>query len=180
MEELYFVTGNKSKYNEVKEIFGKEIERLDLNLDEVQSGDIYEISREKARKAYEISGRTVVVEDIGFYLECLNKFPGPLIKFFISSIGIDGIYSLVKKYKDNTAIVRCVVCYFDGKEFHFFTGDLRGKVVSPKGKNNFGFDPIFQPDKSKKTLAEMKKEEKNEISHRAIAWNKFKEFLDKK
>ncbi|MCR4327400.1 MAG: RdgB/HAM1 family non-canonical purine NTP pyrophosphatase [Nanoarchaeota archaeon] len=177
-EKIHFVTGNKSKYNEVKELL-EDVVRVDLNLSEIQSGDIYEVTREKARTAYEIVKRPVVVEDIGFYLECLNKFPGPLIKFFISSIGSGGIYDLVKNYKDKTAIVRCVVAYFDGKEFHFFTGDIRGKVVSPRGKDNFGFDPIFQPDGKKKTFSEMGKE-KNKISHRRIAWGKLKSFLENK
>ena len=178
MKEVYFVTGNRDKYSEVNEIMGEKMNHVDLNLTEIQSGDIYEITKDKVKRAYEILGRPVVVEDIGFYLECLNKFPGPLIKFFISSIGIDGIYELVKNYKEKTAIVRCVVCYFDGNELHFFTGDVRGKIISPKGKENFGFDPIFQPDGKKKTLSQMGKEKHN-VSQRGIAWRKFKDFLEK-
>ena len=179
MEGPYFVTGNKNKYNEVNEILNGRVKFAEMDLVEIQSGDIYEIVKHKAKEAYGILKKSVLVEDISLYLECLNKFPGPFIKFMISSIGPEGIYNLVKNYKEKTAIVRCVVCHFDGKEFKFFTGDVKGKIVSPKGKNGWGFDPIFMPDGKKKTFSQMKKADKNKISHRGVVWNKFKEFLEK-
>ncbi|MBU2612149.1 MAG: RdgB/HAM1 family non-canonical purine NTP pyrophosphatase [Nanoarchaeota archaeon] len=179
MEELYFVTGNKEKCKEVNKILKGKIKFANLNLNEIQSGEIYEIVKHKAKEAYKILGEKVVVEDISLYLECLNRFPGPFVKFMIASIGSEGIYKMVKNYREKTAVVRCVVCHFDGKEFKFFTGDVKGKIVSPKGKNGWGFDPIFMPDGKKKTFSQMKKSEKNEISHRAIALRKFKTFLEK-
>ena len=65
--------------------------------------------------------------------------------------------------------------HFDGKNFSFFTGEVKGKTVSPKGKSNFGFDPIFQPNGYTKPYGELKN--KNKISHRAIAWKKFEKFI---
>ena len=56
---------------------------------------------------------------------------------------------------------------------------MNGKIVNPVGKKGFGFDPIFKPKGSKKTFAQMTKAQKNKVSHRSIAWNKFKEFLEK-
>lgn len=180
MADFVFITGNENKFKEVFEILDGKVERIDLDLSEIQSDDIYKIVKDKASRAYNLIGKPVLVEDIGLYLECLNRFPGPLIKFLISSIGADGISQLVKNYKDKTAVVRCVVCYFDGKNFKFFTGDLKGKIVSPSGKSGFGFDPIFQPDGRKTTLAKMRMDEKNKTSYRAIAWGKFKSFLENK
>ena len=138
MEEITFVTGNKNKYKEVNEIFDGKIIFAEIDLVEIQSRDIYEVVKHKAKEVYKILKKSVLVEDISLYLECLNKFPGPFIKFMISSIGPEGIYNLVKNYREKVAIVRCVVCYFDGEEFKFFTGDVKGKIVSPKGKNGGG------------------------------------------
>jgi non-canonical purine NTP pyrophosphatase (RdgB/HAM1 family) len=179
MDKICFVSGNENKYKEVEEILDVNLDYANIDIEEIQSEDIYKIIKEKAKSAYNILKKPVVVEDVGLYLECLNRFPGPFIKFLISSIGAKGISDLVRNYNEKTTVVRCVVCFFDGKEFKFFTGDVIGKIVSPIGKEGFGFDPIFKPNHSKKTFAQMKKEEKNTISHRAIAWKKFKDFLKK-
>ncbi|MCK5449389.1 RdgB/HAM1 family non-canonical purine NTP pyrophosphatase [Candidatus Pacearchaeota archaeon] len=179
MEEIYFVSGNKNKYEEIQKIININLGHFEINLEEIQSKDIYEIVREKAKFAYNILKKPVIVEDVGFYLECLNQFPGPLIKFLIGSIGPEGISNLVKNYKEKACVVRCVLCFFDGKKFNFFTGDVNGKIVKPIGRKGFGFDPIFKPKGNKKTFAQMTKAQKNKISHRSIAWNKFGEFLGK-
>ena len=179
MENVYLVTGNENKFEEAQKILGIDLNFLKMNLEEIQSEDIYKIVKEKAKIAYNAIKRPVIVEDVGFYLECLNSFPGPLVKNMVSSLGPTGIYELVKNYKEKTCVVRCVICYFDGSHFNFFTGDIKGKIVRPAGKNGFGFDPVFRPDGKKKTFGQMSKEQKNEISHRKIAWNKFKEFLKK-
>lgn len=60
---------------------------------------------------------------------------------------------------------------------HFFEGSIKGKIVSPRGDSGFGWDPIFQPDGSKETFAEIDREMKNSISMRRNALNKLKEFL---
>jgi non-canonical purine NTP pyrophosphatase (RdgB/HAM1 family) len=177
--EIYFVSANKNKYEEIKNILGKELNYFEADLPEIQSEDIYKIVKEKALAAYYLLGKPVIIEDVGFYLECLKQFPGPLIKFLIKAIGPEGIYNLVKNYQEKNCVVRNVVCFFDGKQFNFFTGDVNGKIVKPIGKNGFGFDPIFKPKGSKKTFGQMTKKEKNKISPRVIAWNKFKEFIKK-
>jgi non-canonical purine NTP pyrophosphatase (RdgB/HAM1 family) len=179
MEEIYFVSGNENKFEEAKKILGNDLNFLRMEIKEIQSEDIYEIVKEKAKIAYCAMKKPIIVEDAGFYLECLNGFPGPLVKNLISSVGPKGIYELVKNYKEKTCVVRCVLCYFDGEHFNFFTGDIKGKIVRPAGKNGFGFDPIFRPDGEKKTFGQISMEQKNKISHRNIAWNKFKEFLEK-
>ncbi len=171
--EIYFVTGNKNKFNEAKKIVGRQIKKIELDLEEIQSDDIYEIVKNKAKKAFEILKEPIFVEDVAFYLKCLNQFPGPNIKWMVKSVGVRGIYKLVKKYKEKKVLVRAVVCYFNGNEFKFFTGDLNGKIVFPKG-NGFGFDPIVLPKGEKKTMGQLGESKKNEISHRALAWKKVK------
>ncbi len=179
MKEIYFVTGNENKYKEVCEILGKEIKRIELDLEEIQSDDPYKIAKKKVLEAYRILKKPVIVEDISLHIEALNGFPGPLIKFMRSSLKPEGIYQIMKSHKNKNTIARCVVACFDGKNINFFTGDIKGKIVAPKGKSKFGFDPIFQPNGKNKTFAQMGEEEKNKISHRSIAWRKVRDFLEK-
>ncbi|MCL5730288.1 MAG: RdgB/HAM1 family non-canonical purine NTP pyrophosphatase, partial [Candidatus Pacearchaeota archaeon] len=176
MEDFYFITGNDNKYKEVCEILGKKIKRIEIDLEEIQSDDSYKIAKKKVLEAYRILKKPVVIEDISFYIDAFNGFPGPLIKFLVSSNGTQGIYNIMKGQKNKKAVSRCVVAHFDGKNLNFFTGDVKGKIVAPKGKSKFGFDPIFQPEGKQETLAEMGKDEKNKISHRSLAWKKFGEF----
>jgi non-canonical purine NTP pyrophosphatase (RdgB/HAM1 family) len=102
-----------------------------------------------------------------------------LIKWFLKTIGIEGIARLAEKLGNNKAVAKCVIGYSDGKATRFFEGSVRGKIVSPRKKSSFGWDPIFQPDCYRKTFEDMTKEEKNKISHRGIAFSRLEKFLKK-
>lgn len=176
---LYFVTGNKNKFEEAKAIFGNiKIKQLDIDLPEIQSLDPKEIVRIKLLEALEHAKGGVVVEDASLSFECLNGLPGPFVKWFCKTIGIRGLADIARKSGNNKAEVRLVIGYAKNpKEIHFFEGMVKGKIVAPRGKTTFVWDPIFQPRGHSKTYAEMDKEEKNKISHRRIAFDKLKEFL---
>ena len=67
----------------------------------------------------------------------------------------------------------CAAAYYDGKEIKTAIGEIRGNIIkTPRGKNGFGYDPLFIPDGYNITTAEMPHEEKNKISHR---YNAFKQ-----
>jgi inosine triphosphate pyrophosphatase len=65
------------------------------------------------------------------------------------------------------------------KEMYFFEGSVKGKIVSPKGKKGFGWDPIFQPngEYNNQTFGEMDPYKKNSISHRYLALCKLKDYF---
>jgi inosine triphosphate pyrophosphatase len=65
----------------------------------------------------------------------------------------------------------------DSKKFNYFIGETKGEIVPPRGPENFGWDPVFQPDGFKQTFAEMSSEQKNAISHRYKALNNLATFL---
>jgi XTP/dITP diphosphohydrolase len=69
-----------------------------------------------------------------------------------------------------------VIGYSNGKEVLFFEGIIKGKIVKQKGESGFGWDPIFVPEGKTKTFAEMTIKEKNSISHRKKALEKFKKY----
>lgn len=175
---IYFITSNINKFLEAKAII-PELEQLSLDLPEVQELDPKLIIEEKLKEAFKSHSGEFIVEDTSLYLDCLNGFPGPLIKWMLKSISAEGIFNLVNLHKNNGASAKTIVGYSDGKNIFFFEGEIKGKIVAPKGNSGFGWDTIFMPS-GFKTFAEMSKEEKNKISMRKQAFNQLKEFLDSK
>ena len=178
---IYLITGNQDKFREVKLIL-LNVEQLDIDLPEIQEIDAKEIIREKLLEALNHAEGEFIVEDTSLYLDCLKGLPGPLIKWFLKTIGNNGLIEIAEKLGDNRAEAKTLVGYAKSREeMHFFEGAIKGRIVRPKGEFNFGWDPIFLPDGCEKTFAEMSQGEKNEISMRRNALNKLSEFLrDKK
>lgn len=177
MKEITFVTGNKNKLKEVEEILGMKLKHQDIDLHEIQEVSVECVVEHKAKKAYELINKPVVVEDTGFCFDAFNGFPGALIKWVLKYLGRENICKMLNGF-DRSAKAVCAVGYYDGKNFQLFKGEIDGKIADfPKGDSKFGFDPLFIPEGQKKTFAEMSLEEKNKISDRSQAWKKFKEFL---
>ena len=85
----------------------------------------------------------------------------------------------MKKKNNNKAFFETAICLtIDNNHHIIFSGKIKGVVsLKPRGKNGFGYDPIFIPENYNKTFAEMTITEKNKISHRKIAINKLKSFI---
>lgn len=175
---LYFITGNENKFEEVKSILSIEIEQLDIDLPEIQEIDPHKVLEAKLLEAFNHHEGEFIVEDTSLYLDTLNGLPGPLIKWFQKTIGLDGLTDIAEKLGDNGGEARVVIGYAKNKdEMHFFSGTLKGTIVKERGENGFGWDPIFQPGGYDKTFAEMTDQEKNEVSMRKIAVEKLKKFM---
>jgi len=175
---LYFITGNKNKFNEVKSVL-PDIEHLDMDLPEIQDIDAHKVVKAKLLSAFEHKKGEFIVEDTSLYLDCLNGLPGPLVKWFQKTIGIEGIADLAEKFGNDGALAKTVIGYAKNPgEIRFFEGDVSGTIVPPRGEHKFGWDPIFRPDGHKKTFAEMDDEERMSLKMRRIAALKLKEFLD--
>ena len=175
---LYFITGNKSKFEEVKSILGN-VEQLDIDLPEIQEIDARKIIKAKLLEALRHRKGEFFVEDTSLYLDCLKGLPGPLIKWFLKTIGNEGLYKITEKLGNNKAEAKTIIGYAKGGEIHFFEGKITGKIVSPRG-TGFGWDPIFQPGGFSKTFGEMTSHEKNKISMRKAALTKLKDYLERK
>jgi len=175
---LYFITGNKNKFEEVKSIL-EDVEQLDIDLPEIQEIDPKIIIKEKLLEALQHQKGEFIVEDASLYFNVLNGLPGPLIKWFMKALGKEGLANLASKLGDNKARVETIIGYAKNhEEIYYFEGSITGRIVAPRGESGFGFDPIFQPDGYNKTLAEMSQEEKNKISMRRAVVDKLKEFLE--
>jgi len=172
---LYFITGNKNKFNETKaELDPIIIEQKEIDLIEIQSLDSREVIEHKLKEATKHYKGEFIVEDVSFSLDCINGFPGPLIKWFLKSLGRSGIYELCKAKNNYGVSAKATIGYTDGKEILFFEGEVVGEIVEPKEDSQSIWD--LKPTGLDKTLTEMTIEEKNKISHRGKAVRKFKEY----
>ena len=169
-EPLLFVSSNEGKAREVAAILGAAVARLDLDLPEIQALDVAEVARHKAAAAFARVGRPVVVEDTGLALDALGGLPGALVRWFLATIGPDGICRLVPPTGDRAATARTAVAYCDGRGVEVFVGETRGAIVAaPAGAGGFGWDPIFRPDGATRTFAEMDDADKAAFSMRRRA-----------
>ena len=170
MNKIYLVTGNTHKLEEWRRQLPSDIsiDSIDLDLPEIQSMDPEEIMADKAKRAYEATGKPVVVEDVSAGLVKLGGLPGPFIKFFIKALGNDALFTLAGN-EGESAVVSCSVAYYDGQNLLTVRGDVKGTVVSSRGDNGFGFDQTFIPDGQGSTYAEMSAEQKDNVSHRSAA-----------
>jgi inosine triphosphate pyrophosphatase len=131
----------------------------------------------------------ILTEDTCLVYNALSKpnleLPGPYIKWFVESLGLEGLPKLLTGFEDKSAYTVCTFVFIEevGSEPIVFQGITEGKIVEArwnKGEEIFGFDPIFLPDGFDQTFAEMDKSVKNTISHRYRALEKVKVFLQKR
>ena len=170
--DLVFVTSNTGKLREAEAVLGCRLDHRGLDLPELQTLDLREIVRDKARSAWTQLRRPVLVEDTGLELAALGGFPGPLVKWLLSSVGPEGICRIARCFDSDGATARCLVCAFDGGIEMFGEGVVEGSVApSPRGEGGFGWDSAFAPaDHDGRTYGEMREDEKNLISHRYKAF----------
>jgi non-canonical purine NTP pyrophosphatase (RdgB/HAM1 family) len=169
-DRLLFVSSNAGKVREVESILGMPVEQLALDLPEIQALDVEDVVRQKALSAFAHAGRPVVVEDTGLYIDSLRGLPGALVRWFLMTIGSQGICNLIPPGADRTARARSAVAYCYGETVEVLTGETLGAItIAPTGAGGFGWDPIFQPLGSSRTFAEMDQNEKNHYSMRRKA-----------
>lgn len=179
MQPIYFVTGNDKKYLEAAALLPS-LERIDFDLPEEQTLDPQLVINKKLEVAKTKHEGPLVVEDTSLYLDGLNGFPGPLIKWMLQAVGNQGIYDLCQRIHNRNAVARTVIGYDDGQSVQFFEGEVHGHIVAPDGNGGFGWDTIFQPEGISETFAEMGEDYKAEFSMRTRAFEKLKQYIDNK
>ncbi len=152
----------------------------EMKYDEIQADDTRSVSLDSCIKLKGSIGEPFFLEDTGLYIDSLKGFPGPYSSYVARTIGNMGIIDLLARGLDRSASFTTVISYFDGTEIMQFEGFVRGVIAMyPSGSGGFGYDPIFMPEGSSKTLAQMSYEEKNAVSHRGKAVSQLISFLQK-
>ncbi len=181
---VFFATGNIHKFNEARVVLaehGLAAAMLRMKGVEIQSDSLAEIAKTSALCAYKQSHLPLIVEDAGLFIDALKGFPGPYAAYAYKTLGNEGILVQMDNLLDRKATFRSVIAYCgdEARKIICFEGEVKGKITLTQrrcGKAPFGFDPIFQPEGSSKTFAEMDLAEKNGFSHRAKAIGKFAEW----
>ncbi len=175
------VTGNKDKLDEARKILQIPIESVDLELDELQELDPIKIANHKAKQAWNKLQKPLVVWDQSLYIDCLNGFPGPLIKWFWQQVTLGKICEIVKIFNNQKVYNETILTYFDGESLEHFRGRYDGIIPDkPRGENGWGWDAIFIPEGQSKTYAEMLPEEVINFRGHRIALEKLKDWLNLK
>lgn len=172
LDDLVFVTSNLGKLREAEAVLGRALDHRELDLPELQTLDLEEVVRGKAEAAWKRLERPVLVEDTSLELAGLGGFPGPLIRWLLTSVGPEGICKISGCFEDRRATARCLICATDGATVVFGEGVVEGVIApSPRGDGGFGWDSAFVPsDGGGRSYGEMSEEEKNLISHRYKAF----------
>lgn len=175
-----FVTGNINKVREVEKILGTPIDHVDIDLDEIQGLDPKAISTHKVLEAWKQVGKPLFVIDQSIYIHCLNDFPGPLIKWFWEQVTLKKICEIANAFDDHLIRAETVVTYYDGKEVKHFSGEVVGTIPpEPRGNKGWGWDPIFIPEDSELTYAEIDPEDVLDLRAHKIALKKLDEYLSR-
>ncbi len=184
--ETYFVSGSASKHQEIC-AYIPGLRQLHIkDVPELQSLDIKEIIEAKIKyvidylkhhtpEDFDAKQSLLITEDTGLYLEALNGFPGPLIKFMLEKVGGRGIFNICNCFDNDKASAISVFGVYSGyyDEIRLYDYEVKGKIVYPKGDHGFGWDSIFMPANLSRTFAELQTiHEKNEHSMRYMAMRK--------
>ena len=190
--KIVIATHNRHKVEEIKSILSDlPIELLSLDnfptIGEIveDGATLEENAKKKARAVYEQTELLSLADDTGLEVEVLDGRPGV---FSARYSGENATYeennkkllSELKKvsFERRNAKFRCVISIIGNGIDEIAIGEVPGKILYElRGKNGFGYDPLFLPDGYEKTFAEMEPELKNKLSHRARALEEAKKIL---
>lgn len=187
MRDLLLATRNQGKIRELKALLGEINARLltlgdlDIELEVEETGDSYsENAARKATALADASDMLTLADDSGLEVQRLGGAPGIYSARYSSKPGAtdkdrrDYLLSKLQGFpKPWVASFRCVVALaVPGGELFLAEGSCPGEIIAQeRGQAGFGYDPIFLLAQLGKTMAELSMDEKNQISHRAMAIN---------
>lgn len=176
---ILFASSNRHKFQEASRILdplGIKTSHLRCSPEEIQSDSVARISRHKARHAFGLCKKPVIVEDDGLTIDSLGGFPGPYSSYVFDTVGNRGILDLVNRHRRlrKTASFVSVVTYCDRAHLESFSARVRGRISPSARGTGWGYDPIFIPRGTSKTFAQLDAaNDKDRASHRRAALVKF-------
>ena len=193
MKHLVVATRNKGKLFEINALLAGLVERISGAGDfsdfpeTIEDGTTFEVNAlKKAREAAHYTGLPALADDSGLVVDALGGRPGVFsARYAGEGAGDAGNNArLLEECRDipedqRQAAFVCVLAFVtpDGVE-KLFAGRVAGRILcAARGEGGFGYDPLFLVDGFDRSMAELALAEKNEVSHRARAFVKFREYL---
>lgn len=178
LKDLTLITGNINKYNEFKNLLHYPLKYKKIDLPELQDIEVANVVTQKAKEAFSLIKKPVMIEDTGLSFEQWNGLPGALIKWFLETVGTTGLLRMIDSSENRNAMALTVVGICIDGDVQTFEGFVKGTISeTPRGTNGFGWDEIFIPEGYDLTFAEMDSGTKNAVSMRYIAIDKLRDFL---
>ena len=188
--KLIFATNNQHKADEIRSVLNGPIELVTLkeagiDIDIPEPYDtLEENARTKSTTIFEMTGTNCFSEDTGLEVDALGGEPGVKSARYAGEgrsfeANIDKLLAKLEQVEDRRARFRTVISLLiNGKET-LFEGVCEGRIIREKrGNNGFGYDPVFVPEGSDLSFAEMDMAGKNRFSHRKKATQKLVAFLN--
>ncbi|ADQ41352.1 non-canonical purine NTP pyrophosphatase, rdgB/HAM1 family [Caldicellulosiruptor acetigenus I77R1B] len=193
MRKLLVATKNEGKAREIKQLIENyfddvvTLNHFDGNINIIEDGSTFEENAlKKAKTVYSLYRQPTLADDSGLEVDALGGRPGVMSARYAGERATDEdrIKKLLDELKDVPEDKRgaqfvCVLVFIDQQGRIYQTkGICRGRIAfEPRGENGFGYDPVFVPDGFDKTFAELDSQIKNQISHRAKAFENLKKIL---
>ncbi len=189
IQELIFATGNKNKAIEIESALPqnfivKTMQEAGIEMDIPEPFEtLEENSKHKALTIYKLTEKSCFAEDTGLEVESLNNEPGVRSARYAGETkndqkNIEKLLLHLNGTENRTARFRTVMTLIVNGNVFQFEGICFGQIIhNPRGTKGFGYDPVFIPDDSTHTFAEMHLVEKNKFSHRKKALTKMLDFI---
>ena len=191
MNKIVFATNNEHKLREIRAIIHDGTEVLSLadigcHADIPETADTLEGNALiKAHFVYDNYGYDCFADDTGLEVEALDGAPGVHTARYAgddqdSQANMRKLLQEMKGKDNRNARFRTAIALIQGGEEHLFSGEVHGTITTePLGNKGFGYDPVFIPEDTGLTFAQLGEDVKNHISHRARAVAKLTDFLNK-
>ncbi len=187
--KLLLATNNAKKVEEIRKILPSGFELLTLKeigfLEEIPetTNTIDGNSKQKAQFVFAKTGFNCLSDDSGLEINALEGRPG-VDSAHYAGLPPDNAKNISRVLREMEGVlnrearfITIMTLILDG-QIHQFEGEIIGKIATaPRGENGFGYDPIFIPQGLDSTFAQMQAFDKNQISHRAKALEKLKDFF---
>ncbi|MDX1642336.1 MAG: RdgB/HAM1 family non-canonical purine NTP pyrophosphatase [Balneolaceae bacterium] len=190
LNELFLASGNPHKIEELQQILNPLGIQLKSTLDVADAPEVEEDrpdlkgnALKKARFWFQRTGLPSIADDTGLEVEALEGAPGVYSARYAGEDATyqDNVDKLLRELdgeRNRKAQFRTVIAFVTGENEYLFEGVCKGEILTEqRGEKGFGYDPVFQPMGYEKTFAELDSQEKNKISHRGKALERFLEFL---
>jgi XTP/dITP diphosphohydrolase len=182
MKELIYATGNPLKFAIAqKALEGTNITLFQRKIDipEIQSKDVKEIASFSAGWGSDLLKEPIVVSDVGYYIEVLNGFPGPFIKFVNQWLTAKDMLRLMDGKENRNAFIKECIAYCEpGKEPVCFLGNFKGSIAFTAGKKGeTPINEIFIPSGFRYPESEISQEERITFWKQDDAWREFAEYV---
>ena len=201
--KIIFATHNKHKLAEIRDMLKNQFELIglsEINYDKEIPEDYDTLEGNALQKARiifssvntsnvtEDKGIACFADDTGLEVEALNGAPGVFSARYSGTIfenekerslsNIKKLLEELREKKSRKARFRTAIAYVSHNQEIIFEGIVNGTIIDEmRGTEGFGYDSVFVPDGYTKTFAELSMQEKSNISHRAIAFNKLVAYL---